>query len=109
MTIHKEEMTNEDKELLEYMTDEKDENVLSTYYKLAKQIVLLHAFPFGNESKTVPFRYKRVWLEIAAYMLNKRGAEGETAHIENGISRYYEAGSIPPSILRRIVPHAEVL
>ena len=102
-------MTDGDKKILEYMTGEKDTNVLSAYFELAKQIVLLHAFPFGNKSKVVPLRYKRVWIEITAYMLNKRGAEGETAHIENGVSRYYEDGSIPPSLLRRIVPHAEVL
>jgi hypothetical protein len=42
-------------------------------------------------------------------MLNKRGAEGEITHTENGVSRQYEDGDIPPSLLRRIVPMAGVL
>ena len=91
------------------MTDEDNKDILCTYYKLAEKIVLLHAFPYDNISKKMPDRYKRVCLEIAAYMINKRGAEGETAHIENGISRYYETGGIPSSILRKIIPHAGVL
>lgn len=48
-------------------------------------------------------------VEIAAYMLNKRGAEGETAHSENGVSRSYEDGDIPATLLRRITPMAGVL
>ena len=38
-------------------------------------------------------------------MLNKRGAEGEVSHTENGISRTYEKADIPTSMLRTIVPH----
>jgi hypothetical protein len=32
------------------------------------------------------------------------GAEGQTAHSENGINRTYEAADVSPSILRKIVP-----
>ena len=48
-------------------------------------------------------------VEVAAYLLNKRGAEGETAHSENGISRSYEDGDVPSSLLRDIVPYAGVV
>ena len=53
--------------------------------------------------------YKRQQVEIAAYLVNKRGAEGETAHSENGISRSYEDGDVPPTLLREIVPFASVI
>jgi hypothetical protein len=43
-------------------------------------------------------------VEIAAYLLNKRGAEGQTSHSENGISRGYESGSIPESMLSDVLP-----
>lgn len=43
------------------------------------------------------------------YLLNKRGAEGQTAHSENGISRSYEDGDVPPTLLRDIVPFASVM
>ena len=44
----------------------------------------------------------------AVYLLNKRGAEGETAHSENGISRSYESADIPESMLSGIIPFAGV-
>ena len=43
-------------------------------------------------------------VEIAVYLMNKRGAEGESAHSENGVSRTYENGDVPASMLRGIVP-----
>ena len=104
-----EKRNNDNKKQLTAMTGEIDDQLLSTYLELAQNIVIQHAFPFGNYSNKDMAIYNDVLLEIAAYMLNKRGAEGETAHMENGINRYYEDGSIPPSILRRIVPHAGVL
>ena len=104
-----EKIIDRNKNILKDMTGETNDQLLSTYLELAQNIVIQHAFPFGNYSNEDMAMYNDVLLEIAAYMLNKRGAEGETAHMENGINRYYEDGSIPPSILRRIVPHAGVL
>lgn len=94
---------------LERMTGEKEQEVLSTYLFLAGEIVTQKAYPFGDIPENFPSRYDGVHLEIAAYMLNKRGAEGETAHSENGVSRTYEDGDIPPTLLRRIVPMAGVV
>lgn len=95
--------------MLEKMTGESDQDVLSTYLLLAKNIVVTKAYPYGTGAEEVPTPYHTVQVEIAAYMLNKRGAEGETAHSENGVSRSYEDGDIPPTLLRRITPMAGVL
>ena len=78
--------------MLKSMTDEEDKDVLSTYLSLAEKVVL-----------------QRAYVEIAAYMINKRGAEGEVSHSENGVSRTYEDGDIPPSLLRAITPVVGVL
>lgn len=96
--------------MLTSMTEETDATVLSTYLKLASQVVLSRAYPFDSDDSTrqVPMKYQGVQVEIAAYMLNKRGAEGETAHSENGITRSYESGDVPASLLRRITPMAGV-
>ena len=73
-------MTDEEKlTMLKSMTEETDNDVLSTYLTLAKGVVLSRAYPYTEED-TVPAKYDTVHVEIAAYMLNKRGAEGETAH-----------------------------
>lgn len=102
-------MTDEEKlTMLKSMTEETDNDVLSTYLTLAKGVVLSRAYPYTEED-TVPSKYDTVHVEIAAYMLNKRGAEGETAHSENGVSRSYEDGDIPPTLLRRILPMAGVI
>ena len=76
------------------MTEETDNEVLSTSPHFSKRVVLSRAYPYSEED-TVPAKYDTVHVEIAAYMLNKRGAEGETAHSENGVSRSYEDGDIP--------------
>ena len=56
-------------------------------------MVLQRAYPYANVSK-VPMKYDAVHVEIAAYMINKRGAEGEVSHSENGVSRTYEDGDM---------------
>ena len=102
-------MTDEEKlTMLKSMTEETDNDVLSTYLTLAKGVVLSRAYHYTEED-TVPVKYDTVHVEITAYMLNKRGAEGETAHSENGVSRSYEDGDIPPTLLRRILPMAGVI
>lgn len=101
--------TAEKSTMLTNMTGETDNAVLSTYLTLAKGVVLSKAFPYGTGTEEVPAPYHTTHVEIAAYLLNKRGAEGETAHSENGVSRSYEDGDIPPTLLRRITPMAGVM
>lgn len=96
--------------LLQTMTGESDKDILLAYLGIAKDKVLFRAYPFGAPyDETVMDRYSGIQVEIAAYLLNKRGAEGETAHSENGVERVYEDGDIPPSLLRQITPHVGLL
>ena len=104
-------MTQEEKlTALKAMVGSSDsDEVLSAYLKLAGGKIIAKAFPYQNDVTEVPAQYSYLQVEIAAYMLNKRGAEGETAHSENGVSRSYEDGDIPATLLRRITPMAGVL
>ena len=43
-------------------------------------------------------------IEIAVYLYNKQGAEGQTAHSENGISRTYESADVPGVHVKRDSP-----
>ena len=95
--------------MLKAMTGEKDESVLSTYLSIAGNKILKRAYPFNSTVTVVPDRYGYNQVETAAYLVNKRGAEGETAHSENGISRSYEDGDVPPTLLREIVPCASLI
>lgn len=96
--------------MLSQMTGETDEDTLSFYVENAKDVVLNKVYPYQSEGTvyTVPDRYNGVVVRIAAYFLNKRGAEGQLQHNENNIFRYYEAADVPPSLLTEIVPFAGV-
>lgn len=95
--------------MLKTMTGETDEAMLSVYLSIAASKVCRRAYPYDDTVTTVPPRYDFNQVEIATYLVNKRGAEGETAHSENGISRSYEDGDVPPTLLREIVPFASVI
>lgn len=85
------------------------DEVLSTYLKLAGSKIIAKAYPYKTDVTEVPVQYDFLQVEIAAYMLNKRGAEGETSHSENGISRSYENADIPASLLKAITPYCGVI
>ena len=85
------------------------DDVLSTYLKLAGKKIITRAYPYDSSITEVPEKYDTLQCEIAAYMLNKRGAEGQTSHSENGISRSYENADIPESMLRGITPNVGII
>lgn len=91
------------------MTGENDPNVLSAYLAIAGNKVCRKAYPYDLTISEVPEQYQHIQVEIAVYLLNKRGAEGQTAHSENGVNATYEDGDVPPSLLRDIVPFAGVI
>lgn len=84
------------------------DEVLSAYLNIAGSKIIDRAFPFKSDVTEVPTKYEYLQLEIAAYMLNKRGAEGQTSHTENGITRQYENADVPASMLKAITPHCGV-
>ena len=97
-------------QLLKAMVGESDtEEVLLAYLNIAGNKILNRAYPFGTDETEVPARYGFLQCEIAAYLLNKRGAEGQTGHSENGISRSYESADVPESLLGAVTPMVGVL
>ena len=95
-------------EILKAMTGETDESILLTYLKIAGDKILHKMFPFKPDEVSVPERYAGTQVEIAAYLLNKRGAEGENYHSENGINRSYESASVPASMLKEVTAYVGV-
>jgi hypothetical protein len=80
-------------------------DLLTVLLEQAEGIVLNRRYPFGiPEEATVPTAYEHIQIQIALELFAKMGAEGQTAHSENGINRTYEASDVSPSLLRRIVP-----
>ena len=80
-------------------TDEVLDNVLAD----AEALVLNRMYPFGYPDGTVvPPRYERIQVQLATELYSKRGAEGQTSHSENGISRNWAEKS---ALLNRVMPH----
>lgn len=96
-------------EMVKSMTGETSDGVVSAYLKIAGNKICRKAYPFDPAVTEVPEQYSLLQVEIAVYLLNKRGAEGQTGHTENGISRSYESGDVPTSMLRQIVPMCGVM
>ena len=91
-------------------TDENwSDDVLNSYLKIAGEKIINRAYPYDETVTEVPRRYGVLQCEIAQYLLNKRGAEGQTSHSENGVSRMYESADVPESLMREVIPHVEVL
>lgn len=99
--------------LVSSMSSESTEAVVSAFLAMSGDAIINRAFPFATESEreslTVPIRYQNLQCEIAVYLLNKRGAEGQTSHNENGINRGYENGGIPDSMLKQVTPFCRAL
>lgn len=91
--------------LVQSMTDETDYDVISAFLEMAGDALCHYVDPFQMKEKSDLLEtYGGVQTRIAAVWLNKRGADGQLSHSENGISRSYESGDIPSSILQELTP-----
>ena len=85
--------------------DTASSDLLSVLLEQAEGIVLNKRYPFGvPEGAVMPVAYEHIQLQIAVELFSKMGAEGQTGHSENGVSRTWEAGDVSQGLLRRIVP-----
>lgn len=81
------------------------EDLLQSALDRAEQVVLSLRFPFGyGPEQYLEPQYMGLQVEMAVELISKMGAEGETAHSENGVSRSYENAGISDSLKRRVVP-----
>lgn len=86
-----------------------DDKELEDILESAKAVILSRRFPFGEYPKDIEPKYKDLQIRIAVEMFNKIGAEGETAHSENGVSRTYSSASVSEELLREITPMVGVV
>ena len=84
------------------------DDVLISYLNIAGQKIINRAYPYDDTVTEVPRRYSYLQCDIANYLLNKRGAEGQTAHSENGVNRSYESADVPESMLSEVIAHVGV-
>lgn len=85
-----------------------DEQALS-YLTNAESMIINVVYPYGNGDEEMPARYEREQIQLAVYLINKRGGEYEIEHSEGGVSRTYSNGDMPVEIYRRLTPKCGVL
>ena len=96
--------------IVQAMTDEDDEDVISAFLSMAGDAICDYCDPFASRAREdLLDRYGGAQARTAAAWLNKRGADGQLSHSENGISRSYESGDIPTSILKELTPICGVI
>ncbi len=97
-------------ERLKIRIAEKVEDIeLEDILESAKAVILSRRFPFGEQPTEIEDKYKDLQIRIAVEMFNKRGAEGETAHSENGVSRTYASSNVSEDLLKEITPKVGVV
>ena len=85
--------------------DTASDDLLLYLLEQSEGIVLNRRYPFGvPEGATLSPLHEQIQIRVALELFAKMGAEGQTAHNENGVNRTYEAADVSPSLLRQIVP-----
>jgi hypothetical protein len=100
--------------LLRVMVGQPDEgdwsdDVLISYLAIAGRKIINRAYPYDDTVTEVPRRYSYLQCDIACYLLNRRGSEGQISHAENGVNRSYESADVPESMLSEVIPRVGVL
>lgn len=98
-------------EMIRWMLDDDSYEPFIPYYlELAKAAVVARLYPYVDDAQwqDVPSKYHAQTCEIAVYLINKRGAEGELSHKENGVDRVYETAAIPARFFSGMAPRVGV-
>ena len=92
--------------IVKMITDgRRSEDDMVAYLEIAGQKIIRRAFPFKHDVTVVPEKYHTLQAEIAAYLINKHGADNETVHTENGIHRHYDSADVPEDLMGRVIPY----
>lgn len=85
--------------------DTASDELLLYLLEQSEGIILNRRYPFGApEGVALSAMHEQIQMRMAVELFSKMGAEGQTEHAENGITRKWEAGDVSPSLLRTIVP-----
>ena len=100
-------------DMLEWLrseTQEPDDTVLERCIQMAYSAIQSRRFPYRDDwPEEVEPRYRDLQYRIALDLYNKRGAEGQLSHSENGVSRGFESSWISEQLLLEVTPMCGVL
>ena len=93
------------------MDGDETNETLTAYLRVAEELILNILYPTesNREHLAVPDRYSMNQIQIAAYLISKRGAEGETQRTENGIRHHWGSADVPEAMIKHITPFCGVV
>ena len=94
------------------ITDNTEDALLTTYLSLASAEILAALYAVnGNvpSGATMPEKYEVTQIMAVVEGYSQRGAEGETAHDENGINRTFRNADMTEYIRRSVTPYVKVV
>lgn len=84
--------------------------LLNAYLEDAEAAAVNQLYPFGQSDVLPDTAFYRSWVVRAALeMISRAGAEGQTSHSENGISRTFSGATVSPELLSEIIPKAKAI
>lgn len=92
--------------------EEPDEAVFLDCIESAREAIVNRRFAFGGTAEAKDkymSDHQDLLYRCAVDLYNKTGAEGQTGHSENGISRQYESSWISEQLLMEVTPLVKVV
>lgn len=96
-------------ERMKLRTGESNIAVLQDCLDSARAAIMARRYPYGDWPEELESRYLDLQYRIAIDLYNKTGAEGQTGHTENSISRTWESSWISESLLQEVTPVVKVV
>lgn len=98
------------REISDVPIDDLSDVAVAYYLTSAKEAILKRLWPLDPSAseRSLPSQFDNRQIMIAVDLIQRRGAEGETAHNETGVSRTYRNAYVPNDLLKDIVPYAHV-
>lgn len=88
------------------LPEEENLDLLTELLEAAKERIMETVYPFEEWPEELPARYIGSQLDIAVELYGKMGAEGQTGHSENSISRTWKNADISDDLLQKLTPRA---
>lgn len=90
--------------MLKRRTGESDEEKLMDLMESAKAAIMSRRYPYGDMPDELETKYENLQFRLALAAYNKEGADFQTSHGENGISRTWGSEGFPQELLSEVIP-----
>lgn len=91
------------------ITDTSMDALLTTYLTASQREILTWRYSYGEIPNSVPVEYEMTQIHAVVAGFSQRGAENQTGHSENGISRQFSYSDMIQYIRSNVIPLCKVL